>query len=141
MRDTRRTFVLLVEDNSIDSMLVERTFCKANQGVECRRVSSAEEAIGYLEGRGSYADRERFPLPDTVVTDLRLPGLSGLDLLSWIQKQPALKDLPVIVITGHGNRQIDRAYDLGAYFYLVKPLSVDIVAEVLSSFGAPNGAT
>ncbi|BAC89473.1 two-component response regulator [Gloeobacter violaceus PCC 7421] len=134
MEARARNVVLVVEDNSIDSLMIERTFCKAAADSECHWVSSAEEAMRYLEGAGHYADRENFPLPRIVVTDLRLPGSSGLELLAWIQKRPELKDLPVLVLTGTGNRELERAYQMGAYFYLLKPLATETLVEVLSSF-------
>ncbi|HEY9738421.1 MAG TPA: response regulator, partial [Trichocoleus sp.] len=92
-------------------------------------------AVSYLQGKGSYGDRQRHPLPQLVILDLRLPGMSGLDLLRWIRQQPQFENLPTIALTAYGNRDLPRAYDLGISFYLLKPAEASSLAEVLEALG------
>jgi CheY-like chemotaxis protein len=118
--------VLLVEDNRVDALMIRRAFSQAGAAFDFCTVGGLEEARAVLE---------EGPPPSAVVIDLRLPDGSGLDLLAWLKQRPHLANLPVIVLTGSGNRQLDRAYDLGAHFYLLKPLESEGLADLLAAFG------
>jgi CheY-like chemotaxis protein len=128
--------VLLVEDNPDDAFFVERAFRKAFADVAVHILGDGEAAIAYLSRQGEYADDVRHPLPDLLVLDLKLPRASGFEVLTWLRAQPALRRLPVVVLTSSRHRQdIDRAYDLGANSYLVKPVSTDAAREISSAMG------
>lgn len=120
--------VLLVEDDPNDILLLQRAFGKA-QLTAPLQVNDGEEAIAYLAGQGSYADRAQHPLPQLVLLDLKLPRKSGLDVLRWLRQQPVLQRLPVVVLTSsRESSDVNRAYELGANSYLVKPVrSQDLV--------------
>lgn len=135
MHKEHKDIVLLIEDNSVDSLLIQRTFRQAGSDTEFQLVGSVDEALAYLQSEAPFEDRERFPLPKAIVTDLRLPGRSGLELLAWVKQQPELAEIPVIVMTGVGNRELEHAYQLGAQFYLLKPMAADTLSEVLAVFG------
>jgi CheY-like chemotaxis protein len=127
--------ILVVDDESSDWFLTQRAFSHLNQKFALQLVTTAEEAVRYLEGQEPYQDREQYPLPVLVMLDLRLPGMSGLDLLRWIRQQPYLQGLSVIALTAFGNRELPRAYDLGVDFYLLKPITTHSLAEVLYGLG------
>jgi len=115
--------ILLVEDDPNDVLLIQRAFRKSNVANPIQVVGDGEEAIAYLSGRGPYADRERYPLPVLLLLDLKLPRKSGFEVLEWLRQQPGLKRLPVAVLTSSAETpDINRAYDLGANSYLVKPV-------------------
>ncbi len=115
--------ILLVEDDSNDVLLIQRAFRKSDVANPIQVVGDGEEAIAYLRGRDPYADRERTPLPVLLLLDLKLPRKSGFEVLEWLRQQPGLKRLPVVVLTSSGETpDINRAYDLGANSYLVKPV-------------------
>lgn len=115
--------ILLVEDDSNDVLLIQRAFRKSDVVNPIQVVGDGEEAIAYLSGRGPYADRERYPLPVLLLLDLKLPRKSGFEVLEWLRQQPGLKRLPVAVLTSSAETpDINRAYDLGANSYLVKPV-------------------
>lgn len=114
---------LLVEDNYNDILLIRRAFRKAKVQIPLTIVSDGDEAILYLQRQGKYADAERFPMPALILLDLKLPRRSGLEVLSWIGQQPSLRRLLVVVLTSSQESiDLDRAYDLGANSYLVKPI-------------------
>jgi len=115
--------ILLVEDDPNDVLLIRRAFRKSDVANPIQVVGDGEEAIAYLSGRGPYADRERTPLPVLLLLDLKLPRKSGFEVLEWLRQQPGLKRLPVAVLTSSAETpDVNRAYDLGANSYLVKPV-------------------
>jgi CheY-like chemotaxis protein len=76
-----------------------------------------------LSGDGEYSDRGAFPLPAVMLLDLKLPRRSGLEVLEWVRAQATLRRLPVVMLTSSNQSQdVNRAYDLGANSYLVKPV-------------------
>jgi CheY-like chemotaxis protein len=115
--------ILLVEDDPNDVLLIRRAFRKSDVANPIQVVGDGEEAIAYLSGRGPYADRERYPLPVLLLLDLKLPRKSGFEVLEWLRQQRGLKRLCVAVLTSSSETpDINRAYDLGANSYLVKPV-------------------
>lgn len=124
--------VLIVEDDSNDILLVKRALDKWKLGVPVRFFSRGEEALEYLTGQGEFANRLRYPLPSLVLSDLKLPRVSGLDILRCIRERPELASIPVIVLSSSSERaDIKRAYDLGVSSYLVKPTGFDALAEMM----------
>jgi CheY-like chemotaxis protein len=126
--------ILVVEDDPNDILLIQRAFSKARILNPLQFVSDGDDAVGYLSGDGIYADRAKFPFPVLVLLDLKLPRRSGLEVLGWIRGQPGLKRLPVVVLTSSKESvDINRAYDLGANSYLVKPVGFDSLLELVKS--------
>ena len=127
--------ILLTEDDPTDALLLRRALDTA--GVESRLevVSTGEEAIAYLSGEGRYADRSLHPLPALVLLDIRLPRMSGLEILAWIRQHARFKRLPVIMLTSSGQAaDIKRAYDAGASAYHEKPAGPEGLVELVRSF-------
>jgi len=119
------TDFLLVEDSPDDVYLVERAFSKSGEGHRLHVVTDGQKAIDYLMGVGIYQDREKHPIPRVILLDIKMPRVSGLEFLEWLhQKAPEpLRIIPVIVMSGsEEERDIKRAYELGANCYLVKPI-------------------
>jgi CheY-like chemotaxis protein len=125
--------ILVVEDNPTDVMLIRRAFAKAKVGNPLQVVGHGDAAVDYLAGRGEYADRAQFPLPALILLDLKLPRRSGLEVLDWLRDQDVLRRIPAVVLTSSSqSRDVNRAYDLGANSYLVKPVEFDDLREMLS---------
>src|SRR2546423_5772052 len=132
----RTAAVLLVEDDPNDALLVRKAAQKTLSGIPFLVVSNGQEAIQYLKGEGVYADRARFPFPDIVLLDLKMPVMNGFEVLRWVRSQPKLKRLPVIILTGsvHEN-DTKTAYEEGANSYLVKPGSFNDLVETMRNVG------
>src|SRR5262249_38465399 len=129
--------ILLVEDDSNDVLLLQRAFQKAGLRDVLRVVRDGEQAIEYLSGQGPYADRERHPLPFLVLLDLKMPGTDGFDVLQWARGEPDLKRLLIVVLTSsHLQSDVDRAYELGANSYLVKPVEFNEMVNLIQRFEA-----
>ena len=126
--------VLLVEDDPNDQILIRRAFTKAQLSNAVHLVEDGDAAVAYLAGEGPYADRQRHPLPGLVLLDLKLPRRSGLEVLGWLRAQPVLGRIPVVILTSSRQRDdIDRAYDLHANSYVVKPVDLPALSEVVRS--------
>ena len=128
-----RAFTILhIEDDPNDILLVERAMKKSNSGAQLRAVSDGDMAVTYLKGEGDFAKRELYPLPDLLLLDLKMPRKSGLEVLAWIRKEDPFKLTPVVIFTSSKHDQdINKAYDLGANSYLVKPVGFDALLETI----------
>ena len=124
--DIKRGKILLVEDDPNDVMFVQMAFERAKLGHVLTTVTDGDQAIEYLRGEGVYADRERFPVPLMMLLDLRLPTVSGFEVLKWVRGQVEYKRLPITVFTGSEyQKHLDRAYELGANSCIVKPFRLE----------------
>lgn len=122
--------VLLAEDNEDDLFLTKRVLKKAGIG-PVFHVADGREAMDYLAGRGDYADSARFPRPDVVLLDLKMPEFTGHEVLEWLRGQPELKGLKVYVLTSSDEmRDRQRVESAGVQGYFVKPLTALNVVEI-----------
>ena len=128
-------YILLVEDDANDVLLIQRAFQKAGLKQVLKTVRDGEQAIAYLNGSGIYANRDRFPLPFLVLLDLKMPGTDGFGVLRWAREEPQFKRLLIVVLTSSNlQADVDRAYELGANSYLVKPVEFDEMLHLLQRF-------
>jgi CheY-like chemotaxis protein len=124
--------ILLVEDCAEDASLVVATFRKWGITNAVHVVPDGEQAVDYLAGRGAFTDRARHPLPRLAILDLKLPTMSGFEVLQWIRGQPHLEHLPVVVLSGTKNYQdFDEAHRLGANACVVKSLDLGELYELI----------
>jgi DNA-binding response OmpR family regulator len=128
--------ILLVEDDPSDFRLIQRAFAKLSNGFEMFRLTNGDDAVSYLSGDRPYENRAAHPMPSVVLLDLKLPRRSGFEVLQWVRRQASgLCRLPVIVLTSSSHSaDINRAYDLGANSYLVKPESGIQLEQLASQF-------
>ncbi|MDB6110046.1 MAG: response regulator receiver protein [Pedosphaera sp.] len=126
--------LLLVEDNQDDVFLMKRAMSKANPDLRMHVASDGQEALDYLAGVGNYADRASCPLPQCIFLDLKLPFVHGFEVLEWIRNRPSLAHITVFVLTSSPeDRDLQRAKELGAKAYLVKPPTPQMLLQVLES--------
>ena len=131
----RPAHILLVEDNRMDVELTLDAFREARLLNTVHVAPTGQDALDYLFGRGRYADRATYPMPNLVLLDLKLPGIDGFDVLREVKSTPILKRLPVIVLTS-SREEGDRAltYDIGANSYIAKPVSfggfLDVIRQI-----------
>jgi CheY-like chemotaxis protein len=126
--------ILLAEDDDNDAFFVERAFKHVQIANPLYRVKDGEEAIAYLRGDGEHADRELFPVPNLLLLDLKMPRKNGFEVIAWLRQQPGLRRLPVIVLTSsREDPDVNRAYELGANTYLVKPVKFEGLVEMMKA--------
>jgi CheY-like chemotaxis protein len=124
--------VLYVEDDPNDIMLMRYAWTRVGVENPLRIVPDGDEALRYLSGEGTYADRVDHPIPSLILMDLKLPKVSGLDVLKWIRAQPALHGLRVIVLSSSKRPpDIGAAHALRIDAYLVKSHTFDEWVEMV----------
>lgn len=121
----KRDLILLAEDDEAQAALAVKAFERTGLSNPIIVLNDGDETIEYLAGRGKYADREDYPLPSLLLLDLKMPNKDGFEVLEWIRAQPDLKRLRVVVLTDSKYKEdINRAHELGANSYLVKPVGL-----------------
>ena len=118
--------ILLVEDSPEDFETTERAFRRSGLKNPIFRCSDGDEALDFLYHRGDFADPDKSPRTGVILLDLNLPGTDGREVLSEIKADPALQQIPVIVLTtSSDDRDIDACYRAGASSYIQKPVDLE----------------
>jgi len=118
----RNLTILVAEDDENDVLLLKRAFSKNGINNPTHVSRDGADACAYLKGEGAYQDREKYPFPSIIITDLKMPRFSGFEILEWLKNHPDCHVIPVIVLSA--SRQEDdvkKAYQLGANAFLHKP--------------------
>jgi CheY-like chemotaxis protein len=124
--------ILLVEDDPNDILLMGHAITRAELEHAVSVVRDGEEAIAFLAAHSADPPRDRAPLPRLILLDLKLPKKSGFDVLRWLRTQPRLRPIPVVVLTSSNERaDVERAYELGANSYIVKPTGFNQLLETV----------
>ncbi len=119
--------VLYAEDDDNDVFLLQRAFQKANLA-GLKVVHDGQQAMDYLSACGR--DPVKCSVPSLVLLDINMPFLSGLEVLAWMRKQPAVTDLPVVVFTSSSQeKDIELAYRLNVTAYVTKPSAANKLVE------------
>jgi len=128
--------ILLVEDTDDDAELTVRALKKRGLANAVVRVSDGAEALDYLYATGAHAGRDRQHLPQVILLDLRLPKLSGIEVLRRIKADERLRLIPVVVLTS-SQEEVDLAdcYRLGVNSFVTKPVEFDEFARVVGELG------
>jgi CheY-like chemotaxis protein len=128
-------WILLADDSADDAEFIRMALKTAGVGNPIVVVNDGDEAIDYLRGKGAFANREKFPLPKVLLLDLVMPRIDGFEVLEWIRSQADLKQMLLIVLSGHqGLREVNRAYALGANSFLFKPADPAEIRNLVESF-------
>ena len=115
--------ILIVEDEPAHAELTRRAIRKSGNANRIFIVSDGEEAFDYLYHRGKYEDYAKYPLPGLILLDIKLPGISGIEVLKKIKEDALLKRIPVIMLTtSERDEDIARSYNHYANSYLTKPV-------------------
>jgi CheY-like chemotaxis protein len=117
--------ILFADDEQTDFILFRVALQNAGLGHYLAHVADGQEAIDYLSGQVPYADRTQYPFPDLLLLDLKMPRLTGFDVLKWLQTRPELSKLPVVVLSSSEHADdLAESRRLGAQDFHPKPLDV-----------------
>jgi two-component system response regulator len=136
MNHSEAVDILLVEDNPRDAELTIRALKKHNLANLLFTVEDGAEALDFIHCRGKYAARDGGHPPKVVLLDLKLPKVSGLEVLRALKQDEKTRAIPVVVVTSsREDPDIKTAYGLGANSYVVKPVDFDAFFAAVSSLG------
>ena len=125
-----RPAILLAEDDENDVLLIRQAFKEARIENPLFVVENGDEVIDYFRGVGKFANRAEYPLPSLLLLDLKMPKTNGYEALQWIRANPEFQRLRIIVLTTSPNiREVNRAYQLGANSFLVKPADFQMIVR------------
>lgn len=114
--------MLVAEDSDDEIEILKIAFSRVHFRVPVHFVRGGEAAIAYLSGEGKFADRHEYPLPKLLLLDLNMPLRNGFEVLESLRLQPGLRRLGAVVFSSSMLLEdVNRAFDVGASSYLVKP--------------------
>ncbi len=129
----KRTIVVIAEDDPDDCLLIKDAFKEANPAVEVWFVADGAELLDFLHRRGQYA-MKTLPQPELVLLDLNMPRIGGMDVLREIKRDPALRSIPVVVLTtSRSPEQVALSYELGGNGFITKPNSYTELVEIMQT--------
>lgn len=121
---SQQPLILLVEDNPYDADLTQISFKRNRLTNPILHVNNGEEALDYLFNKSADDDGNRANLPLAVILDLKLPKISGLEVLRSIREHALTRDLPVMILTSSKEEQDTKTcHELGICAYMQKPVS------------------
>lgn len=127
-----RPLVLYAEDDENDAFFMQRAFAKLGRSDALRIVRDGKQALEYLAGNGEFADRAKHPSPSLVLLDVKMPRLSGFEVLRWLRSSPAHDKIPVVMFTSSTqDADLTISRQIGANAYIVKPANADHLAVLI----------
>lgn len=127
--------ILLADDDPDDRMLAAEALAEAEVSNQLICVEDGAELLDYLMGSGAFAD-DPPPLPGLILLDLNMPRVDGREALAKIKSDPALRRIPVVVLTtSQAEEDVFRTYDLGVNSFITKPISFDELVAVMALLG------
>lgn len=128
-RDAHIVEILLVEDDPGDVLITREALEQSKLANNLHQVSDGDEALAFLRGEGTHAGA---PRPDLILLDLNLPRRDGREVLAEVKADPALRLIPVVVLTtSRAEEDVLRSYDLHANAYVTKPVDFEQFVAVV----------
>ncbi len=128
--------VLLIEDNTDDERLTLRALRRNNIMNEIVVAYDGQEGVDYLFGQGASTGRDLAVMPDVVIVDLKLPKLSGIEVIKAIRANEQTRAIPVIVLTSSDDQaMIEECYREGANSYIKKPDDPEEYSDMILQVG------
>jgi CheY-like chemotaxis protein len=133
-RDDRKLNILIGEDNPDEALLLRSALRELGLKDPVHIVADGEQVIEYLKGVGRYEDRQKYPFPSVLFTDIKMPRMDGFQVLRWIREHPQHAMTPTTVFSSSDSpRDIRLAYELGANAYMVKPSRFEELKDMLGT--------
>lgn len=128
--------LLLAEDDENDILFfkeaLDESAQRASVPIRLEVTQDGEQAIAYLKGEEKFSDRNRYPVPDIVVTDLKMPKVSGLGVLAWLGEHEEYRRVPKILLSGSSQEcDVEEAYRLGVTTFFQKPVGHNQFRELV----------
>jgi CheY-like chemotaxis protein len=128
----RNLTILIAEDSRDDAFFLERAFRKIGLKNPVQILTDGAEVLDYLKAEGKYENRAEYPFPSVMFIDIKMPHVNGFQVLEWLRDHQDCKVIPTMVFSSSEQPEdIERAYQLGANAYFVKPNSTEQLVELL----------
>lgn len=128
--------ILIADDDAEDRMLVAEAFAESRLTNDLRFVEDGEQLMDYLHRRGRYSNPINSPRPGLILLDLNMPKKDGRKALQEIKDDPALRQIPVVILTtSKAAQDIYRSYDLGGNSFITKPVTLQALVDVVTTLG------
>jgi CheY-like chemotaxis protein len=128
--------ILFAEDSTDDAILTIRALTKSGFTNRLHHVKDGAEALDFLYGKGIYASRNINENPKLLLLDLKMPKVSGMQVLEKVKSDPKLKSIPVVILTSSKeDPDVEACYALGANSYIVKPVDSDNFFHAIKEIG------
>jgi CheY-like chemotaxis protein len=128
--------ILIADDDADDRMMASEALEESRLANDLRFVEDGEELLDYLYHRGRFAAAGESPRPGLILLDLNMPRKDGREALREIKGDPALRSIPVVVLTtSKAEEDIYRTYDLGVNSFITKPVLFESLVEVMKTLG------
>ena len=135
MPDAQAITILLADDDEDDRLMTRDALRDARLHNDLRMVIDGVELLAYLRREGPYADPDASPRPGMILLDLNMPRMDGREALAAIKQDPALRSIPVVVLTtSKAEEDVLRSYDLGVNSFITKPVTFLGLVEVMKVF-------
>jgi CheY-like chemotaxis protein len=131
---TGKKTLLYIDDSQDDLFLFQKACSQAEVSFHLQSVDSGKAGIDYLQGARDYSDRSKFPIPDLVLLDLKMPPPDGFDVLRWIRNDPQFEPLCVCVFSSSFQYEdIRTVYVQRANCFLTKPATLERLTSVAAA--------
>ncbi|MEN7548373.1 response regulator [Rapidithrix thailandica] len=128
--------IVYADDDPEDRMLAKDALEESRILNPVNFVEDGEELMEYLQNKGKYQDRKKYPTPALILLDLNMPKKNGIDVLKEMKKDDKLKKIPVVVLTTSSDREdIQQTYELGVSSFITKPVTFDGLVEIMKTLG------
>lgn len=135
MADYRTMNILIAEDNPADAKIALRAFAASKVRNKIYIVNDGPAALDFVYHKGEYADKEKFPAPDLIVLDIKMPKMDGFKVLETLKQDLDYSFIPVIIFTSSKNEEdIARSYRSGAASYIPKPVDYEEFVRIVEGF-------
>ena len=128
--------ILVVEDDPAHAEIIRRNFEASRLANRLLAVEDGQAALDYLNREGKYNDADKFPMPNLILLDLRLPLVDGLEVLKIIKSDRKLTTIPVVILTTSADEaDMVKAYEHHANSFLVKPVDFTQFSKLMDTLG------
>lgn len=134
MKTLKSIEILVADDDSEDQMIIVDALKESRLKNNVRCVDNGEELMDYLNNRGKYSDKNKYPTPGIILLDLNMPKKDGREALKEIKADENLRSIPIIILTtSKAEEDILKTYNLGANSFITKPVTFLAMVEVMNS--------
>ncbi len=128
--------ILMADDDADDRLLAKDALAESRLVNDLHLVADGQELMDYLRRQGKYEDPSTSPRPGVILLDLNMPKKDGFEALAEIRSDPALRQIPVVILTtSKAEEDVYRGYDLGASSFVTKPVTFEGLVEAMKALG------